>query len=282
MWWYLGASLLLGFIIGSFLNVVLLRFHTGRGYGGNSMCFSCGKKLGWYELLPIVSAVVQRWRCRLCAAKFSKHYTWIELLTGLGFMGIVFRVQLWQHPESWLMWMTVLIGWSLVSFAVLIAFYDMKHFIMPLVWVATFGILAFATIWFPLEPFNIFGHPHHVTLLSHLLASVLLPLPFVVLWLLSKGSLIGFGDIQFMVCMGLLLGISAGITAIFLAFWIGTVCMVGWGIWQIAQHRFSLHYLRTMNMHDIMKQEIPFAPFLIAATFLVLFGRLNLLSILMS
>ncbi|MEX1087529.1 MAG: prepilin peptidase, partial [Candidatus Paceibacterota bacterium] len=53
------AILLLGFIVGSFLNVVTLRYNTGRSFvTGRSICFACGKLIRWFENVPVLSYVL--------------------------------------------------------------------------------------------------------------------------------------------------------------------------------------------------------------------------------
>ena len=54
----------LGAIIGSFLNVVIYRFHTGKSLSGNSHCLSCGQGLRWYVLFPVFSYLALQGRCR--------------------------------------------------------------------------------------------------------------------------------------------------------------------------------------------------------------------------
>ena len=68
--------LMYGLLLGSFLNVVSLRFNTGKSLNGRSMCFSCAKTLQWFELIPVVSWLIQKGRCRGCSSRIS-----FELIT---------------------------------------------------------------------------------------------------------------------------------------------------------------------------------------------------------
>ncbi len=55
-----------GTIIGSFLNVVALRFNTGFGLSGRSQCFSCGYTLAWFDLIPVLSYLAHGAKCIKC------------------------------------------------------------------------------------------------------------------------------------------------------------------------------------------------------------------------
>src|SRR5687767_1490780 len=80
---------LFGSIIGSFLNVVSLRFKEGqflfarKVIGGRSHCPHCGTMLRPHELIPIISFLIQRGRCRTCHAPISFQYPFVELVSGL-------------------------------------------------------------------------------------------------------------------------------------------------------------------------------------------------------
>ena len=84
-----------GLLFGSLANVILLRFNTGESlvYGG-SRCFSCMRKLMWYELVPLFSFLFLRARCRTCKSKISWQYPLVELGTGVLFLAVYSNFQL--------------------------------------------------------------------------------------------------------------------------------------------------------------------------------------------
>ncbi|NDE68410.1 prepilin peptidase, partial [bacterium] len=82
-WLIIFFTFVFGTIIGSFLNVVSLRYNTGMGVNGRSRCFSCGKTLRWMELVPILSFVWQMGKCRKCETRISWQYPLIEAVAGL-------------------------------------------------------------------------------------------------------------------------------------------------------------------------------------------------------
>ena len=115
--------LVLGLVVGSFLNVVIARVPHGLSIvRPGSRCPSCGHVLSWYENVPLVSWGVLRARCRSCKAPISARYPAVELLTGLLFLGagLVFG---W----SWELLRALL----LVGFLVPLALIDLEHWIVP-------------------------------------------------------------------------------------------------------------------------------------------------------
>ena len=91
-------SAMLGAALGSFFNVVAHRSVEGRPWWGKerSVCESCGKELSTVELVPIVSWLAQKGRCRSCKARVSPRYIVVELLgaAGAGLMA-------WRWGVSW-------------------------------------------------------------------------------------------------------------------------------------------------------------------------------------
>jgi len=81
---------LLGLCVGSFLNVVICRLPEDQSLGGRSHCTVCGKELLSRDLIPILSQLLLRSRCRFCGVQFSYRYMAVEVITGLIFLGLFF------------------------------------------------------------------------------------------------------------------------------------------------------------------------------------------------
>ena len=78
--------LILGTIIGSFLNVCIYRIPKEESIAfPPSHCMNCGNQIKWYDLIPVLSYVFLRGKCRFCKEKVSIRYPIIELITGVVF-----------------------------------------------------------------------------------------------------------------------------------------------------------------------------------------------------
>ncbi len=259
------AVFLLGAIIGSFLNVVILRYRSGRHLGGRSACYTCNKKLGVAELIPIGSFVAQGGKCSGCNSRISWQYPIVEAITGISFMFLFVRL-------SYLVFaMPVVFGGLFVFYAVIISLliilsvYDFRHHILPDQLVFAFAAVAFVGAFFISGDVIAFHLPSR----THLLAGLILPAPFTLLWYVSKGKWMGLGDAKLMVGIGLLLGFSSGITAILISFWMGA--LVGLLLIVLAP------LLKRGKI--TLKTAIPFGPFLALGTVIVLLGELDLQSL---
>ncbi|MCA9352053.1 prepilin peptidase [Patescibacteria group bacterium] len=255
---------LLGLLVGSFLNVVALRFNTGKSIGGRSECFSCSHVLSWRDLFPVFSFLVQRGRCRYCSSHISPDNIYAEIITALFFglitaRGLFFGVSLLALPYL----IATLFLFIVFSVLIVIFLYDLKHKIIPDTLSVTFGVLGIFSIFFFEWADRVFVYVGlHIPDWSHVLAGIVIPLPFVLLWMISKGRWIGLGDPKLMVGMGFLLGIPLGISAVFVSFWIGAfVALVAIFINVVYKKR-----LLRQGKKSIMKSELPFAPFLIVGT----------------
>lgn len=257
---------ILGSIIGSFLNVVIYRLNTGRTIvKGKSMCMTCGHKLRWYELIPIVSYFIQMGKCRSCKSKISFQYPVVEVLTGLIFLIVAIKFVPFLLYSFWLYVIYVSLYIILFSILIVIFVYDLRHKIIPNKLAFPFIALSFLCM---LVNLLVFGRTFSWLTLLDVFSGVIIALPFAIIWLLSKGKLMGFGDVKLMMGIGWMLGISSGSFAIIIAFWIGAIV----GLIMMAFSRKKVGF----------KTEIPFAPFLILGilvTFLFGFNFATLINL---
>lgn len=249
-----------GAIIGSFLNVVIYRYNSGSSLVyGRSCCFSCGKPLGPLELIPIVSFLWSRGRCAGCGARISWQYIIVETLSGALFLA-VFLLNL-----SVLETILVLAAFSTL---LVIAVYDMRHQIIPDGLAALFAVLGLLRFVFLVGLEQIIQFPAAWTLI----AGPALFLPFGILWFVSRGRWLGLGDGKLAFGIGWFLGMSAGGTAILLAFWIGAgVALFLMAVQKIAPHVWG-------GTKFSMQSALPFGPLLILALFIVYFTHLDFFS----
>lgn len=120
--WLAAAAFALGTIIGSFLATILVRWPQGRSaMAGRSACDGCGRVLGAAELVPLLSYIVLRGRCRRCGARIGWRHAAVELTAG-----IVGAVSVLVDPLP-LAGVTMALGWWLLLLAAL----DAEHQWLP-------------------------------------------------------------------------------------------------------------------------------------------------------
>jgi leader peptidase (prepilin peptidase)/N-methyltransferase len=99
---YIVFSIILiyGILIGSFLNVCIYRIPEESSIVvGRSHCMNCNTQLKWYDMIPILSYIFLRGRCRKCKEKISIQYPIIEALNGL-FYVLVFYLYGWNSIRT--------------------------------------------------------------------------------------------------------------------------------------------------------------------------------------
>ena len=237
-----------GLIIGSFLNVVILRLNTGRSIAtGGSKCARCSAPLKWYELIPVFSFLGLRGKCRSCKTQISFQYPIVELLTALIFTVLYGKIVLAQGFSTH-GWVAFVFSAIIASLLIIITIYDFKHKIIPDKIVYPFIVLAFISIIWKVATIPGFSAQHAM------FAGILLAAPFFCFWLFSHGRLMGFGDVKLALGIGFLVGITASAAVFVFSFWLGAI--------------IGLILIALSRTHG-MKSQIPFAPFMIMALFIV-------------
>lgn len=259
---------LLGLLVGSFLNVVILRMRTGRSFiGGRSACLTCNETLRWFELIPIASFVWQKGKCVHCQARISWQYICVELLTAVLFVGAFLYTGI---PASLFGAVELVYIWTVSALLMVIGVYDIHHKIIPNAYVYVFAALAFV---YMLGTAAASGALYSGWFLFDVLAGPILALPLALFWLVSNGRWMGLGDAKLMLGVGWFLGLWAGFAAFVLSFWIGAIFGIGLIAWSKIYALFS----RTKPI--TIKSEIPFGPFIIIGTLLVFYLNVNIFSL---
>ena len=137
------AAFIGGAIIGSFLNAFLFRFNTGRSVVvGRSHCMRCGHTLFVPDLIPIVSFIVLRGRCRYCSTPISLQYPLVE--TASATLSVLVYL---TYPA-----LAGYIFWFIVSMTLLcIVVYDIRHTIIPWSFSIFLLLLAILSLFFSFE-----------------------------------------------------------------------------------------------------------------------------------
>jgi leader peptidase (prepilin peptidase) / N-methyltransferase len=252
---------LVGAVVGSFLNVVIDRAPEGQSLlWPESHCPACGRHLAPRELIPIVSYLTLRGRCRDCGERIPLRVVFVEVATALLF------AFLWWHygPGGRLLMAT---WWSSVLLVFLVI--DLERRIVPNILVLP--AIAIALVAIPLQRLllePIYGHyillqilfgpasrltPQGLTMLSQLLGGIIAFSIFLLIWLVVPKGM-GAGDVKLAALAGLLTGLPGAFAAVFGSFLLGGVVGTALLLSGVADR----------------KTPIPFAPFLVITTFLVM------------
>ncbi len=220
---------LFGLVIGSFLNVLIDRIPKGENIVWKpSHCDFCKKPLRWFELFPVVSFLMLGGRCLRCKKQLSWQYPFVESITALGFVYLFYS----SIPLVYMGAFAIIYATWIVLFGI-----DMKHQILPDEFLVI-GLIIILLLGIPLSP---------DARLVHVISAACAGGFFFLIWLLSKGRGLGFGDVKLACVLGLLLGHPGTIIALYVAFLTGAIA----GVILMIGHKAK------------MKSRIAFGPFLI-------------------
>jgi prepilin signal peptidase PulO-like enzyme (type II secretory pathway) len=226
---------ILGAAFGSFLNVVIFRMKKKQSFlTGRSYCPNCRHKLGARDLIPLVSFVIQKGKCRYCKSKISLVYPLVELGTGLAFLLIFINFGFSLKSLLYLVYACILI---------IIFVYDLNYnLILDKVTVPAmiFAILADIILKAPF--------------FSVLFGAIIGGSFFSLMFFLSRGKWIGGGDIRLGVLMGLMLGWEKLIVALVFAYLPGALVAI----------------ILLITKKKKLRSSLPFGTFLTLGTFIAL------------
>lgn len=258
---FLVVAGVLGACLGSFVNCLAWRMVHGESvWKGRSHCAECNHQLSALDLVPVLSWLFLRGRCRYCGQKVSPRYVVAELLCAAYFVSMVWAYGLTVHALALCVLGCILLGLSLV---------DLDTFIIPngfvvagiVVWVASFAFFGvdMRTIGVGMLMLGLTVNPVLAVLIDGLVgafavAGVLLALSFAFDKVVGRQSL-GGGDIKLLFVVGLFLGLAASVLNLIVACVVGIV--------------FSLATQRSRRDSDDPR-VFPFGPSIALATWFTL------------
>ncbi len=236
--------------MGSFFNVLSDRLSNDETILGRSHCDHCKKTLTFFDLFPVFSYLFLKGKCRYCQKKLSFWYPFTELATAALF---IFSTYLLLKTGVNLTWISYLLYLTIISSLWIIALADIKYQIIPdqlqiiLLVCSILNTNLSSLNWFMLR--------------ESFLAGLIVMLPILFLFLVTKGRGMGFGDVKFAFNMGALLGVTSGLIALYLGFVSGAI--VGLILIALGKSKF--------------KSKIAFGPFLVFGTYIMLFYGKNII-----
>jgi leader peptidase (prepilin peptidase)/N-methyltransferase len=256
------VAFLLGLVIGSFLNVCILRIPADKSIVlPGSSCPKCRKAIAPYDNIPVLSWLVLGGKCRHCKAKISAMYPTVELLTGLLFLACYFSFGLTLDAAKWAIFSALLVVLTIT---------DLRERILPDK-VNFFGLgagLLFSLFSKPIDGTALwlanrwFEFPPPQMVLSFTDGALGAIAGSGLLWLVAEGYFrlrgregMGLGDVKMMAAIGAFLGLKRTMMTILAGSLLGSVI----GICLISLTKKGRDY------------ELPFGTFLGAGALLVLF-----------
>lgn len=272
---------ILGLLIGSFLNVVSLRYVEGKPIlgrhilGGRSHCRTCKEELHWFELIPLLSFIIQRGKCRHCYHTISWQYPIVETITGFVTASVpLFFYSHFQIQQAVLQgesyaWFYIFSGlWLLASYTLIVSSaIDFRLKILPdqaNIFLAVIGALMIVVKQMSIENFSnqgsflsyyatIFGQSSS-WLTNLILALVTAVILFGGIILISRGRGMGMGDLKLALAIAFLLSWPDALIAYCSAFIIGSVV----GLFLLLRGRKQF------------KDAVPFGPYLAIGVFVAM------------
>ena len=261
----------LGAAFGSFVNVIVDRLYIKSFIKGRSHCHSCNKTLSWYEMIPVFSYLFLKGRCKKCKVKIGQKHLWTEIIFGiLSVITYIFLLfpffNTYSNSYNFLTGILFTIFYIFLFVVLGVIFlYDLKHKLVPTIFSFLLIVIGIAFEVFRAVNFSSFYSQNSKLFWLDLFSGFLTALPFMLIYLFSKRKAVGFGDILIFIGVGYILGFIFGVSVFLLSVWIGAISSL------ILIYFYPKKYNR--------KSSIPFTPFIIIATIIIIFLKLDILGI---
>ena len=262
---YFGVLVFIyGLMLGSFYNVVGYRIPNNLSIINppGSFCPKCKHKLKWYELIPVLSFLIQKGKCRKCGSKISLFYPCIELSTGILFLisylvfGFTFEF---------------IIALLVASFFVIVIVSDVSYLVIPDEVTAFFSFVSIA-IQLSLKGWEL-------ALSSALFGIILFGFMYCIMCVSSiimKEETLGGGDVKLMFFVGSVLNVIAPIEI----FNLGGYFVLLNGFVELFLCSCLASPFALFNFFSKKERMVPFGPFILLACFILFITSFNFLSLL--
>jgi len=255
IWFLYPIIFIFGLGIGSFLNCVIYRLEKEKSFlKGRSYCPYCKQVLKWQDLIPVLSFLILKGKCRYCQKRISFQYPLVEIATGLLFLLIFYQIY-----DGLTVFIALQFLWLFVisCFLIIIFVSDLKHFIIPDKIVYPLIVITFLYALFKILVISHWSLEFEVLklLIYPILSAIFASGFFLIIVLVSRGRGMGIGDIKLAFFMGLFLSFPNILVSLFFAFVIGAIIGIG----------------LILMKKKTLKSEVPFGPFLIIGTFIAFF-----------
>lgn len=235
----------MGAVVGSFLNVVIDRLSLNKSLLGRSHCDHCKTILRPIDLIPVLSFVFLRGKCRACHRSLSFQYPLVELLTGGMF------VVVWKYFEP----MGIgaqFSGLGIFSALLTLLISDLKYRILADE--VQIALLLSCTGLHLSRGMDI------CMLILHVLDGMIVLSPLLLIFILSRGKGMGFGDVKLAFTIGYWFGLTGGLATLYLSFVSGGIV--------------GMTLLALKKAH--LKQAVAFGPFLIMSMLVYFLFQTNI------
>ncbi len=257
-----------GLSFGSFVNALVWRIRELEStsskkkrkvlspISGRSMCPRCKHELGPLDLLPVLSWVFLRGKCKYCKKPISWQYPLVELIGAVVFVA---SYLFWPVTLVGTLWIAFIVWLAIITVLLALAIYDLRWMELPdsLVVVLSVFSVIFVLVQFAVQAISV------SELISSMFSAGLLFAVFYILFQVSKGRWIGGGDVKLAPALGLLAGSLASVAlVVFIASLIGSIIGIPLLIFKKQKHQIKL----------------PFGPLLIIGLLVVFFYGNNIIN----
>lgn len=240
----------LGLAVGSFVGMLTWRLPRHRRLLGRSKCDACAGKISWTQNIPVLSFLFLGGRCAHCKARISPRYVAIEAATAAAFVLSGFW---WQHADSLLLvslrqelgFFSLVFILAATAILISLVVVDLEFQILPDLLIGILGLAVLLVVFILPSP----------AFFAHLFWGAAGSSFLLLVYIVTGGRGMGFGDVKLAAVLGTLLGYPVVLVWLFLAFLSGGA--VGLGLVAVGKAKIGQH--------------VAFGPYLIFAAWISLF-----------